>query len=110
MGYSEIPLQEFADQKVQRATLVRVVVEKDHYFNFDFSDSSQWECYRILKDTDDPVLFGYLSADSPLREKLASAANKKATFILKIQYPENLRSDNQVLIVDVVYEGWVIGI
>ena len=110
IGFCEIPWQTFIEQKVKEPTLVRVKIQRDHYFNFNFKDESKWISYRLTRDADDPVITGYLPSGSPLTKSLSSLGNQGKTVMIKIRFPDDIATDDQVLITDFVQEGWVIGL
>ena len=110
VGYCEVPFETFAEKQIQDPTLLRITIEKDFYFNFDYNDSSQWVCYRLSHGVDSPSIYGYLPIDSPLINELYSSTQSEVTFIIKARFPETPKTKDQVLITDVVQEGWVLGL
>ena len=110
VGYCGTPWETFIEQKTKQPTLVRVRANQDFYFNFNFSDSSKWTCYRLARSSDETVLFGYLPVDSPLNSQLPNSKKPPATHIIKIKFPEQAVSGDQVLITDIIQEGWVLGL
>ncbi|GHC65494.1 hypothetical protein [Roseibacillus persicicus] len=110
VGYCEIPWETFVDERIKKPTVVRLTASRAFYFNFEFRDDSKWLCYQLERSADDPVLFGYLPIDSPLKEQLPRIGAGRQTFVAKIRYPDNVVAKNQVLITDLIQSGWVLGL
>ena len=110
VSYCEQPWDSFVEERTSEPTLVRVAITADSYYNFSFRDDSKWVCYRLSRSPDEPVIFGYLPSDSPLRKKLPKTQNIPEAVILKIRYPDDAVSGDQVLITDFVASGWVLGL
>ncbi|MEM9080406.1 MAG: hypothetical protein AAGC74_06940 [Verrucomicrobiota bacterium] len=110
VGYCEIPWPQFISQKTTTPTTVRVRATEDSYYNFSFSDDSQWLCYRLERGIDDPILYGYANANSGLATTMRANIDGIATCILKIKFPPDSLSSSQVLITEYINDGWVIGL
>lgn len=110
VGFCEVPWEKFIAQKLSSPTVVRVTIEKSFYFNFDFTDESKWVCFRLNRGPDEPALYGYCAEEAPFLSKLPPKPDAPATCILKIQFPESARTDDQVIITDYVQQGWVSGL
>jgi hypothetical protein len=106
VGYCEVPWQDFVARKVTTPTLVRVRVASMPYYNFDFSSEEDWRAFRLLHPDSDTPLYGYAASDASFLKKLPRT-NTSTTFTLKIHYPENPRTDDQVIISDFISEGWL---
>lgn len=110
VGFCEMPWDKLITHRPSSPVLVRVYVEKTFYYNFDFSDDSQWVCFRLSRSGDEPDLYGYCPEGSPLLEKLPQKPDKVSTYTLKIEFPDEAKNGEQVIITDVVHIGWVSGL
>ena len=110
VSYCEIPWESFIEGKVQKETLVRVQASHDFYFNFQFSDDSKWTCFRLTRSPDEPILFGYVPRDAPFLKALLNQEALNGSLRLKVRFPDNPVTDNQILITDFVGAGWVNGL
>lgn len=104
VGYSEMSLEEFMKEQPKKPTLFRVRIRFDDYFNFDFTDIN-YKCLHMsdLKQTD--VIYGYIHSESELFSTLQQG--EEGFFIVRIRYPEHPKTTNQVLIDEVVTNGWL---
>ena len=110
VGHCETPWETLIEERTNTPTLVRVQAEQTFYYNFNFRDDSQWACFRLSRTPDETAIFGYLPKDSPLLKDLPRNGDPALTLRLKIAYPSNPVSNNQVLITDYIGEGWVNGL
>ncbi len=116
IGYSEVPWAEFERQGLERASVYRVWVEVQEYYNYTFIDAAKYRSY-LLRDKNDTVrLFGYALNDSPTGERLAELfkelkdadKRQKARLMVSLRYdPATDKSKGQVLIDELVNEHWV---
>jgi hypothetical protein len=79
------------------------------YYNFAFADDKKWRSFRLESLKGDQSMYGYVEKDSEVDRKIRiSPESKQAALILKVRFPEGAKEDsNQVLIDEVVNEGWV---
>jgi len=105
VGYSEMSLAQFMKEQPKEPTLFRVRVEYDDYFNFDFTDKTH-KCLRLSDLNRTNVIYGYVQMKSELLPKLKQGRERLS--IVRIRYPENPKSSNQVLIDEVITHGWVL--
>lgn len=110
VSHCETPWETFIEEQIKEPQTVRVTVEKVFYYNFNFRDDSQWACFRLTRSPDETVIFGYVPQDSPFLKELPLNEEDRDVFRLKIAYPSNPVSNNQVIITDFVGEGWVDGL
>lgn len=108
VGWSDIPWQAFLAEKPQVGHVFRVILSPVDYYNFDFSDDLKWQSYRIESPDKDDSLYGYVEKGSLLSQQIhVNPDEKSVRFTLVLKYPENPKSDRQVMIERVVCEGWV---
>lgn len=109
MGWSEMSWSDFKKQKPPTAKLFRVIVAVSDYYNFNFKSEPEWSCYRLESDDGEGFLYGYVHRASAIDEKLrpvGGAAKRK--LILRLKFPGDPQTDNQVLIDEFVTDGWVL--
>lgn len=110
VGYSELSPNELILQQPKQPVLIRTKIAADSYYNFDFSDDSLWVSYRLQGEENEPSLQAYLDANSPIRSSLPRIGEPAQAYILKVHYPEQVRSPDQLILSEVINEGWVLGI
>ncbi len=91
------------------AQVFRVIVKRVDYYNFGFADDKKWRSYRLESLDGDHLIFGYVELGSALMGKMQLGSEmEQAAMILKIRFPASaVAGSNQVLIDDVVADGWV---
>jgi len=112
VGYSKTEWESFLKMNPRRGKEFRVVVSPVDYYNFDFADDAYWKSFRITAANEDGVVYGYLPRSSPLIGKLSplDPSGQSAAFVLKLRYPLETKTANQVLIENVICSGWVLPI
>lgn len=109
-GWSEMSWADFRSQKPTEAKLFRVIISKVDYYNFGFSNDSDWVSYRLESPDRDQSIFGYAEAASPVAAKVRpmDADSKRPDFLLlRLRFPAGAAADNQVIIEDSIGQGWV---
>ncbi len=110
VSYCEEPWEDFITNKTKEPKKMRALVTRSFYYNFNFDNDEEWVCFTLTRTPDDSVLYGYLPTDSPLLTELPNSAEPSTTFRIQIRFPEEAVTDNQVLITDVIDQGWVHGL
>jgi hypothetical protein len=89
--------------------LLRIMLRQGSYYNYEYSDDQVWAAYRLGFRNSDRTLFAYARRDSKEGEVLAELFrdSKEMVYTLKIRYPVNARSGDQVEIVELVGQGWI---
>ena len=109
VGYSEKTPQEMKDEKPTTPFLVRAKLATQDYYNYGFSDDTKWQSFQLLIGKPEESFTGYLPSNSEDLLKLKASEGKILTVILKVAYPENARSNGQVLITEVIKVGsWLL--
>ena len=108
-GWSDMPWQEFLAKKAEQATMFRVVLSAVEYYNFVFTDDRKWQSYRLVSPDGEHALYGYVERGSPLDLSLRLSPDIKQTNLtLLLKFPPNAGHQNQVLITQMIAEGWVL--
>lgn len=112
--WSEPRWSEFLSKEPATAHDFRVTVSLDTYFNFTYNDPKQWFCYKLTDPEDWAHCWGYCPIDSDVGVKLNRMIRRQRQHgenvikaILKLRFEESAKGRNQVLIEDVVQDGWI---
>ena len=113
--YHEREWREFVGNRVTNPTLVRVYASPVDYYNFAFDDSEAYYCLR-LEDGRDPYgnepIYGYIRRDHEDFEQIVELAEIAGQFamplVLRVKYPLLPQTGDQVEIVGLISNGWMI--
>ena len=108
-GWSEMTWPELLAALPTQATTFRVIVKRVDYYNFGFSDDSQWQSYRLESLDGEHMIFGYVQRGSAAARKIQMGSEvDHVPMILKIRFPAKVAaSNNQVVIDEVVATDWL---
>ncbi len=108
VGWSEMPWDDFKEDKPTEPKLFRVVLSQVDYYNFGFKDDLEWSSYRLDSPDGSRTLYGYVPRTGELDQQIRPVeAGKKQKLLLKLRFPRDSRSDNQVIIDSVAGDSWV---
>ena len=109
VGYCEMSADDLIRVKPTEPKLVRIILRQDSYYNYEYSDDRVWAAYRLGFRDSDRALLAYARRNSQEGEILAELFRDSEEFLymLKIRYPENARSSDQVEIVELLEQGWI---
>lgn len=108
VGWSDIPWKEFLSTKPTASHVFRVTLDSVDYYNFEYSDDTKWQCYRLESPDKEHAVYGYVERGSALDVKLRpNAGESTVPMTLALKYPPDPKSDSQVEIERLVSEGWV---
>lgn len=109
VGWSDMPWDKILETKPKRPILVRVMVRWVDYYNFGFSDENAWRSYRLVSPDGEHTLYGYVERNSLLDQRLRPGEPKATVAVtIKIRFRENEQAANQVVIDEMVSDGWVV--
>ena len=108
-GWSELSWPALLSALPTQAIAFRVIVKRVDYYNFGFSDDTQWQSYRLESLDGEHMIFGYVQRGSAVAGKIHLGSEvDHAPMILKIRFPAHVAaSNNQVVVDDVVATGWL---
>ncbi|MBK1791608.1 hypothetical protein [Persicirhabdus sediminis] len=107
VGWSEMPWQEFKDEKPSEPKVFRAVCYYDNYYAYGFRDDKKWQVYRLESIDSEHVLYGYIDQTTNMGLIGAVAPHSDGSRItIKVHYPEDARARNQVLIDELVMPDW----
>jgi hypothetical protein len=107
VGWSEMKWSDLRRQKPTESKLFRVKLEPEDYYNFDFGSDKKWTSFRLGSPDGNDAIYGYVPRNSDLETRLHSSDEKGQRMILHLHFPPNATSDNQVIIDDVIGQGWI---
>lgn len=109
VGWSEMPWDKLIESRPAHPVLVRATLKWIEYYNFDFSDESKWRSYRLVSHDGEHALYGYAERNSLLDQRLRPDEKMASVAVtLRIRFPENGEARNQIVIEELVADGWVI--
>ncbi len=108
VGYQSIDWKDFRAERPVKPAHLRVEVQADDYYNYEFHDERMWSCYRLTHPDVDFPLFGFLKRYSLMDEWLTHGLRHGPEYyILTLRFPENAQSDQMVHIDDIKQIKWV---
>lgn len=109
VGWCDMAWPDFLAKRPSEPQMVRVLVRKVVYYNFDFTDDVKWQSYQLETAGGKRMVYGYVERGSVLDERIRFDADVKvAPMILTVRFDKGAREGCQeVLIVDKLADGWV---
>lgn len=108
VGWSEMSWEEFLEKKPTEVQHFRVLVSWVDHYNHDFSDERKWASLRITPFGNENPVFGYSPRGSAIDLRIRPAEFEESTrWILGLKYPAGATRSDEVLVEEVVAEGWV---
>ncbi len=105
---------EFLSKEPDGAHEFRVIVNIDTYFNYAYSEATEWFCYKLLDPENWAHCWGYCPIDSEtgleinrIIRRRRQMGESQVQAILKLKFDEAGKGRNQVLIEEVVKDGWI---
>jgi hypothetical protein len=109
VGWSEMPWQNLSESRPTRPVLIRAMMKSVNYYNFNFADESKWRSYRLVSPDGEHMLYGYAERNSLLDQRLQPREQSTSVAVtVKIRFPDEGDTRNQVMIDDYITDGWII--
>jgi hypothetical protein len=110
--HQPMPWDVFARQRPADVSLdFRVYLEKDNFYNYEFSNTEQWICFRLTALKSEETVFGYAKAESEVASALLRQFDRHGTervsLLLRLTIPEGLQSQNGVVIEKLLCPRWL---
>lgn len=103
-----MPWQDFLDQKPTSPKAFRLTLAQVDYYNFGFKDDMKWQSYSLESPDKAHIVYGYVEKESVLNSKIKLNPDVKSSpMMLSLKFPEGALTSNQVIIEDLVGEGWI---
>ena len=109
VGWSDMPWEEFLATKPTTPHTFRLILSNVDYYNFAFTDDVKWQAYRLSSPDQTHAIYGYAQRGSTVNSRLRPPPeNAEVPMILALKFPADATSNTQVLVDQVVAEGWVL--
>lgn len=111
--YGQMNWKSFMEKKPENPVLLRVLVSTDTYYENEFSNRSRYGCLKLADPSQEssPPIYAYFTSSSTLGRSLSfvmrSSLDQAVPMTLTLKYPSGSKVDNQVLIDEMVTQGWV---
>jgi len=110
--YQPMKWDDYALQRPADTTLdFRVLVDEDHFFSHEFSNSNRWISFRLTAPGQEETLFGYAAKGGPVATALLAILGQNAAphrpAILRLKLPPDMQSRRGVVIDKVLSSRWV---
>lgn len=109
-GQGDMSWDDLILKRPTQPVLMRALVQADDYFNRDFPDGTTHACFQLTAHRDTHRVYGYVERGSKVHAQLASRnrVNPRTPLTLRLKYPVGSRSDDQLEVVEVVADGWLV--
>jgi len=110
--YQPMNWDDFIAQRPTGSSLdLRVYVEPDNYYNYEFGNFKRWTCFRLTAFGSEENLYGYTLAGSALTQdiqlQIDHNGGTKAAMILRLRRAPGQQSPNGVTIEKLVSPRWL---
>ena len=109
VAWSGMDWADLFKKRPTEAVEIRVICQKDSYYNRLFRDEKKWLAVKMECPDADRLLYGYIESDTTTLTSLVGDLNsgQRIPVTLKVRYPEGSVADNQVVIEEYLQHGWV---
>jgi|GEM_PF-2835888 len=110
--YQEMEIEDFKAQQPIRPVTFRVQAELSDYYNFQFDDPEKYIALALSNPYyPDFNLYAYVERDSPVATGVISRFSNRQqlrsiSLIVKLRYPETGANPDQVILEEIVQDGW----
>ena len=109
VGWSATPWPDFIESKPTSPTLFRVLLQPVDYYNFAFTDDLKWRSFLLMSPDGEHTLYGYVERGTLLAARIEPAPEvRKSALTLRLRFPDDGESRNQVLIDSIAADHWFI--
>lgn len=112
--YSDVSWDELISSRPTKPVMLRVKVYPDDYYNLEFANSQEYQCYRIEDPKGNPEpLYVYAKRTSDIGETLRKLEElvppeTPIPLVIRAAFLPNSQSPNQLSLVELVSNGWMI--
>lgn len=109
VGYCELTPSEMEARRPTEPFLMRVILAEANYYNYGFSDESEWTSYQLSLLDPEYAFVAYAKKRSEVEKilNLRVKGQSRNPYLVKVRYPEDARSANQLELVEIVSGGWL---
>lgn len=109
--YNPMTPEEMIEERPTEPVTLRVYATVDNFFAYDFSEESEWICFRLEFRRSDGFLYGYVKRGTIVEQKFRDVFGKqefqlRKPLILKVSFPEGGKGKKSVLIEDLKSGLW----
>jgi hypothetical protein len=107
-----MPWDDFVnDRPMEKSPDFRVYLQSDHFYAYEFADSTLWQCFRLKAFNSPEELYGYVKKDDPLLKEISEVIDRYRgelpTPILRLRFPKDAKAKRCVLIEKMLSPQWV---
>lgn len=106
--YNPMSWKDFREQRPTEPVEFRVSLTADQYYNFQFGNASEFQCFKLASRDEFVGLYGYARRDAPWFKEIDIPPGYTKLVIVKLRFPEQAQGSNQVEIVDYIQQSWVV--
>jgi hypothetical protein len=113
-AWSTLPWRDYLTTAPSEPVEFRVIVEPDTYFNFSYADPARWLNFKLTEPATNDYCWGYCLLTSESAFKLRQMLRRQQTqgeshvkAIVRLRFEADGRGRRQVLIDDVLQDGWL---
>ncbi len=107
--FNPVSWQELKAAKPTDEVELRVHAALGTYYNYDFSDKNSHSCIELRDPKGQGVLFAYVGRQTVNGSALIGLLEERgeSPVMVRVRYPEKPKSDNQLIVTEVVRFGWL---
>ncbi len=107
VNYQPMTMKDFQVKQPQDGIDFRVYCMPTQYYNHEYASEKEWMGYDLRNAADpDFALVGYVKRDTALAKELESSFTTQSSVVLRVKYPPNATSREQVLIDKLVHNNF----
>ena len=109
VAWSSMRWDDLFERRPREPVEVRVYCKRGSYYNNAFNDDKKWFAVRLEYPDSYRSIYGYIDKKSPQFDRIKADLSKgnRLMATLRIRYPENTLTNNQVYITELIQRGWV---
>ncbi|YCM46141.1 hypothetical protein V2O64_08930 [Verrucomicrobiaceae bacterium 227] len=110
--YQPVDIEEFIKERVVEPVDLRVYVQRDQFYAYDFADESRYSSYQLTFRGSDLDLFGYVERGTKLEEEFrklfppGSSTSVRNPLILRVSFLPGTRASRSVKIHELRSKLW----
>lgn len=109
VGWSEMTWAEYLEEKPREAQLMRLTCKEAYYYGGDYVDEEKWLCLKVEQGEEHATTYGYILRDLVTDSSVLADLRRRRSMqlTLRMQYPEESKLQNQLLIKELVRADWL---
>ncbi len=106
--YNPMSWKEFRETRPTEPVVFRASLTADQYYNFQFSDATKFQCFRVASREEFVGLYGYANRAADWYRHIDLAPGFTRLVMIEMRYPPDAQGSNQVEITNFVRSSWVV--